>query len=145
MDPAGTKEPAWASITSSAACLRYVDFPAMFGPVTSIILFSGTSSVSLGTHSPTGRMLSSTGCLPSLITRQGSRDSSGLTHPPFSAASARDESTSISESILPAFFILSTDEATLPRRSEYIPDSSRAISSSAPWIRFSISFSSGVM
>ena len=46
-ESAGTKEPICAISTISAVWRIYVDFPAMFGPVSSISRFSRSISVSL--------------------------------------------------------------------------------------------------
>ena len=47
-DRAGTGSPAWASSAISAFCRRYVDLPAMFGPVSSNTRRSGERSQSFG-------------------------------------------------------------------------------------------------
>ena len=62
-DCAGTNEPVWAMSTIRATCRSRADFPAMFGPVSTIIWVSLLSRVmSLGTYSsPAGIMVSMTG------------------------------------------------------------------------------------
>ena len=65
---AGTKLPIWAISTMSATCLMYVDLPAMLGPVRSVTWASSLLRYeSFGTKVPGGMVLSTTGCLPSLM------------------------------------------------------------------------------
>ena len=59
---AGTKLPACASNTTSATCRMYVDFPLMFGPVTTATRRSSPRRVSFGTNP--GSVRSTTGWRP---------------------------------------------------------------------------------
>ena len=54
-----------------ATCRRYVDFPPMFGPVTSRIRRSGERSQSLGMNGSSRRRRSTSGWRPSTIERRG--------------------------------------------------------------------------
>ena len=71
---AGIYEPVWARSTINAFCLKYVLLPAMLGPVIKSneghpSLCSALIFASLGTNSPPGRCASTTGCLPSVISK----------------------------------------------------------------------------
>ncbi len=62
---AGTNDPICARMTISATCRIYVDLPAMFGPVITMIWFDmPSSSVSLGTKRSAPGRFSTTGWRP---------------------------------------------------------------------------------
>ena len=102
---AGTNEPIWARITISAICRMNVDFPAMFGPVTShkraarsspSVLESGeaSSETSFGTKRPAAASRSTTGWRPSSIVSSSDSSTSGRTKSARCATSARALETS---------------------------------------------------
>ena len=103
---AGTKHPIWAINVISAACLMNVDFPAMFGPVTTHILTSSLDNRrSLGTKDPKGFALSTIGCRPSLISMTPSKFKLGLTYAWPTETSAQAVKTSICATIRPRLLI----------------------------------------
>ncbi len=93
MASAGTKEPVWASTTSSAAVRRKVDLPPMLGPVTTAMGRASGRSRSLGMHSRP-RRLSSMGWRAAVRDRPRSSARVGRTQPPCRARSAKAASPS---------------------------------------------------
>ena len=96
---AGTYEPVWASKAISAFCRKYVLLPAILGPVINAKDGKASSSAlnkeSLGTNSPVGKCLSTTGWRPSFISKIVESSISGRTQLLFMAACAKDALTSV--------------------------------------------------
>ena len=100
-DSEGTKEPQCAISTIIANCRRYVDFPAMFGPVSTIIFSFGEPRLMLfGTNSPALIEFSTTGCLPDRISIFFLLLKVGLEYEFLSAISANPAATSITATTL---------------------------------------------
>ena len=93
IDDAGTNEPICAITAIVATWRMYVDFPAMFGPVMSIIWSVVVlRNAEFGTNGSASGSCSIIGCLPSVISRTSESSTTGLTYP---AASARSASASV--------------------------------------------------